>query len=116
MNNPCFWQIAKIAVETCGAETYFNWAIFISKNGKLIDRSSIWRKMKQLCRAANVKGSKVFPHNLRKLFAQTFYDIEINVAKLADILGHSSVNIMRVYILTTGVEHRRKNEQLDFGI
>ena len=86
--------------------------IFIGKSGKSLDRSSIWRQMKQLCKAAGVKESKVFPHNLRKLFARTFYGIEKDIAKLADILGHSSINTTRIYIMTTGIEHRRKIERL----
>lgn len=91
-------------------------AIFIGKSGKPMDRSSIWRQMKQLCKAAGVKESKVFPHNLRKLFARTFYSIEKDIAKLADILGHSNINTTRIYILTTGVEHRRKIERLGLVI
>lgn len=86
--------------------------IFRGKSGKPLDRSSIWRQMKQLCKAAGVKESKVFPHNLRKLFARTFYGIEKDIAKLADILGHSSINTTRIYIMTTGVEHRKKIERL----
>ena len=72
--------------------------------------------MKKLCKAAGVAPTKVFPHNLRKLFARTFYGIEKDVAKLADILGHSSINTTRIYIMTTGVEHRRKLEQLGLVI
>lgn len=87
-------------------------AVFLGKSGKPLDRSSIWRQMKQLCKAAGVKESKVFPHNLRKLFARTFYGIEKDIAKLADILGHSSINTTRIYIMTTGTEHRRKIERL----
>lgn len=87
-------------------------AVFLGKSGKSLDRSSIWRQMKQLCKAAGVKESKVFPHNLRKLFARTFYGIEKDIAKLADILGHSSINTTRIYIMTTGIEHRRKIERL----
>ena len=86
--------------------------IFVGRNGKPLDRSSIWRQMKQLCKAAGVKESKVFPHNLRKLFARTFYGIEKDIAKLADILGHSSINTTRIYIMTTGREHCRKIERL----
>lgn len=86
--------------------------IFVGKSGKPLDRSNIWRQMKQLCQAAGVKESKVFPHNLRKLFARTFYGIEKDIAKLADILGHSSINTTRIYIMSTGVEHRRKIERL----
>jgi len=91
-------------------------AIFMGRNGRPLDRSSIWRQMKQLCRAAGVAPSKVFPHNLRKLFARTFYGIEKDIAKLADILGHSSINTTRIYIMTTGTEHRRKIERLGLVI
>lgn len=91
-------------------------AIFIGRNGKALDRSCIWRKMKQLCKEAGVKETKVFPHNLRKLFARTFYGIEKDIAKLADILGHSSINTTRIYIMTTGTEHRRKIERLGLVI
>ncbi len=87
-------------------------AIFITRSGKPLNRSSIWRQMKQLCEAAGVRASKVFPHNLRKLFARTFYGIEKDIAKLADILGHSSINTTRIYIMSTGTEHRRKIERL----
>ncbi|MBQ8620743.1 MAG: tyrosine-type recombinase/integrase [Oscillospiraceae bacterium] len=90
--------------------------IFVDKRGRPLDRSSIWRQMKQLCKSAGVKESKVFPHNLRKLFARTFYGIEKDIAKLADILGHSSINTTRIYIMTTGVEHRRKIERLGLVI
>lgn len=86
--------------------------IFITKKGKPMDRSNIWAQMKRLCVAAKVNPSKVFPHNLRKLFARTFYGIEKDIAKLADILGHSSINTTRIYIMTTGTEHRRKIERL----
>ena len=87
-------------------------AIFVGKTGTPLDRSSIWRAMKQLCKVAGVKESKVFPHNLRKLFARTFYGIEKDIAKLADILGHSSIDTTRIYIMSTGTEHRRKIERL----
>lgn len=86
--------------------------IFVGKNGKPLDRSSIWRQMKLLCKKAGVKESKVFPHNLRKLFARTFYNIEKDIAKLADILGHDSINTTRIYLMSTGTEHRRKIERL----
>ena len=68
--------------------------------------------MKSLCEAAGVKRSKVFPHNLRKLFARIFYGIEKDIAKLADILGHSSIDTTRIYIMSSGTEHRRKIERL----
>ena len=86
--------------------------IFVTRTGKPLDRSNIWSAMKKLCVAAGVNPSKVFPHNLRKLFARTFYGIEKDIAKLADILRHSSINTTRIYIMTTGIEHRRKSERL----
>ena len=87
-------------------------AIFVTRNGKPLDRSNIWAQMKRLCEAASVNPSKVFPHNLRKLFARTFYGIEKDIAKLADILSHSSSDTTRIYIMTTGTEHRRRIERL----
>ncbi len=77
-----------------------------------MDRSNIWRAMKKLCEKAGVSPSKVFPHNLRKLFARTFYRREKDIAKLADILGHSNINTTRIYIMATEIEHRRKIENL----
>lgn len=90
--------------------------IFRTKGGKPVNRSNIWSDMKKLCKAANVNPAKVFPHNLRKLFACTFYQLEKDIAKLADILGHSSINTTRIYIMTTGREHRRKIERLGLVI
>ena len=86
--------------------------IFINSKGQSLSRGSIWAQMKALCKKAGVQASKVFPHNLRKLFARTFYTMEKDIAKLADILGHSSINTTRIYIITTGTEHRRKIERL----
>lgn len=87
-------------------------AVFITRNGRPLSRSNIWAQMKKLCKTAGVRESKVFPHNLRKLFARTFYMFEKDIAKLADILGHNSIDTTRIYIMTTGTEHRRKIEQL----
>ena len=87
-------------------------AVFITKSGKPMNRSNIWREMKNLCTQAGVSSEKVFPHNLRHLFARTFYGIEKDIAKLADILGHSSINTTRIYIITTGAEHKRKMESM----
>ena len=87
-------------------------AIFITRNGKPMSRTNIWREMKSLCERAGVNPQKVFPHNLRHLFARTFYGIEKDIAKLADILGHSSINTTRIYIITTGNEHRQRMENM----
>lgn len=86
--------------------------IFITKTGRPIDRTNIWREMKALCKDAYVDPQKVFPHNLRHLFARMFYSLEKDIAKLADILGHSSINTTRIYIISTGVEHRRYMEKM----
>lgn len=86
--------------------------IFVTRTGKPISRTNIWREMKALCVEANVNPQKVFPHNLRHLFARVFYGIEKDIAKLADILGHSSINTTRIYIISTGMEHRRRMENM----
>lgn len=85
-------------------------SVFITRGGRPIGRQAIWREMKGLCARARVAPGKVFPHNLRHLFARTFYSLERDIAKLADILGHASINTTRIYIVTTGEEHRRKLE------
>ena len=81
--------------------------IFVTRTGKAVNRTNVWRDMKNLCKDAGVKPEKVFPHNLRHLFARTFYNIDKDIAKLADILGHSSIDTTRIYIISTGAEHRR---------
>lgn len=80
-------------------------AIFITRTGKPLNRSNVWREMKALCRKANVAPEKVFPHNLRHLFARTFYSMERDIVRLADLLGHSSINTTRIYTIETGREH-----------
>lgn len=87
-------------------------AVFITRNGKPIDRSNIWRDMKALCESADVEPGKVFPHNLRHLFARTYYSLEKDLSRLADILGHSSVNTTRVYTMESGVVHARQMDRL----
>lgn len=86
--------------------------IFVTRTGKAISRTNIWREMKNLCEQANVNPQKVFPHNLRHLFARVFYGIEKDIAKLADILGHSSISTTRIYIVSTGTEHRKRMENM----
>ena len=87
-------------------------AVFVTRNGNPLDRSNIWSDMKKLCKTANVSEKKVFPHNLRHLFARTYYSIQKDVVRLADILGHSSVNTTRIYTMETGIIHRRQIEKL----
>lgn len=87
--------------------------VFVTRSGNCLDRSNVWAKMKRLCAAANVESHKVYPHNLRKLFARTFYTREKDIALLADILGHGSIETTRIYIMSTGKEHRQKIEHLN---
>lgn len=86
--------------------------IFRGKGGKELSRFQIWKRMKMLAKKAGITGKKVFPHNLRHLFAVSFYQATHDVVKLADLLGHSSVNTTRIYLLTTGREHTKTIEQL----
>lgn len=87
--------------------------IFVTRNGKGISRRQIWAEMKSLCKKAGVAASKVFPHNLRHLFARTYYRACRDVAKLADLLGHSSIETTRIYLISTGAEHARQLERLN---
>ena len=84
--------------------------IFVTRSGRPVSRTAVWRQLKGLCRQAQVPPQKVFPHNLRHLFARVFYAIEKDIAKLADVLGHASINTTRIYVATTGAEHRRHME------
>ena len=86
--------------------------IFLTRNGTGLSRRQIWAEMKAICRAAGVAASKVFPHNLRHLFARTFYRVTRDVAKLADVLGHSSIETTRIYLISTGAEHENLLNQL----
>ena len=86
--------------------------VFLTRTGNSLSRKQIWAEMKALCQAAGVPASRVFPHNLRHLFARAFYRACRDVAKLADVLGHSSVETTRIYLLSTGAEHARYLEGL----
>ncbi len=86
--------------------------IFLTRSGRGISRKQIWADMKRLCQKAGVEATKVFPHNLRHLFATAFYRASRDIAKLADVLGHSSVETTRIYLITTGTEHIRQLDRL----
>ena len=86
--------------------------IFLTRNGKGLTRRQIWAEMKALSGQAGVAATKVFPHNLRHLFARSFYRCSRDVAKLADVLGHSSIETTRIYLISSGVEHARQLERL----
>lgn len=87
-------------------------SVFVSRTGNPLDRSNIWTDIKKLCEAAGVSKDKVFPHNLRHLFARTYYSLQKDIVRLADILGHSSVNTTRIYTMETGEVHMRQIERL----
>ncbi len=87
-------------------------SVFITKTGKPLDRSNIWAEMKKLCGKAGVDKKKVFPHNLRHLFARVYYSREKDIVRLADILGHSSINTTRIYTMESGDMHRRQIERM----
>ena len=99
-------KLLKYAQKTASGE------IFLTRSGKGISRRQIWREMKSLCEKAGVAPSKVFPHNLRHLFATVFYRACRDIVKLADILGHSSINTTRIYLMSSGAEHARQLEKL----
>lgn len=87
-------------------------SVFVTKTGKPIDRSNVWSDMKCLCESAGVNKEKVFPHNLRHLFARTYYSLQKDISRLADILGHTNVNTTRIYTMETGIVHRKQIEKL----
>ena len=87
-------------------------SVFQTKSGKPINRSNVWRMLKNLCESAGVAKDKVFPHNFRHLFARTFYSLQKDVVRLADILGHSNINTTRIYTMESGAEHRKQLQKL----
>lgn len=105
-------KLRKLLLNYSGREGIASGTVFITKSGKPLDRSNIWKMMKGLCEAAHVDSRKVFPHNLRHLFARCFYGIDKDIAKLADVLGHSSINTTRIYIISSGQEHRKQMESM----
>ena len=105
-------QLCQILKQYIKEQKIKSGAVFVTKNGNPLDRSNIWSDMKKLCKAANVSEKKVFPHNLRHLFARTYYSLQKDIVRLADILGHSSVNTTRIYTMETGEVHRKQIQKL----
>ncbi len=105
-------QLCQILKQYAKEQKIKSGPVFITKNGNPLDRSNIWSDMKKLCKAANVSEKKVFPHNLRHLFARTYYSLQKDIVRLADILGHSNVNTTRIYTMETGEIHRRQIQKL----
>ena len=105
-------NLCKILKEYAKEEIIQNGSIFTTKTGKPINRRNVWADMKKLCETANVARTKVFPHNLRHLFARTFYSQQKDIVRLADLLGHSSVNTTRIYTIESGNKHKRIIQRL----
>ena len=105
-------ELCKMLTEYAKRQKITSGPVFVTKTGKPLDRSAIWKMMKALCESAGVDRDKVFPHNLRHLFARTYYSIQKDIVRLADILGHSSVNTTRIYTMETGDVHRRQIQKL----
>ena len=101
-------QLIRKLLEYAGEQNISSGGIFMTRNGKNLSRRQIWAEMKKLCADAGVESSKVFPHNLRHLFAKTFYQAHGDIVRLADVLGHSSIDTTRIYLLSTGAEHVRQ--------
>lgn len=105
-------ELCRMLTEYAKTQKITSGSVFVTKTGKPLDRSTIWKMMKALCESARVSKFKVFPHNLRHLFARTFYTLQKDIVRLADILGHSSVNTTRIYTMETGEIHRRQIQKL----
>ena len=105
-------KLCRMLVNFAKQEKIQKGTVFVTKNGNPLDRSNIWSDMKKLCEDAHVNKSKVFPHNLRHLFARVYYSIQKDIVRLADILGHASINTTRIYTMETGEVHRRQIEKL----
>lgn len=105
-------ELCKMLMRYIKERNIISGPVFVTRNGRPLDRSNIWRLMKNLCDDAGVSKNKVFPHNLRHLFARTYYSIEKDIVRLADILGHSSVNTTRIYTMENGEIHRQQIQKL----
>ncbi|MBR2310756.1 MAG: tyrosine-type recombinase/integrase [Oscillospiraceae bacterium] len=105
-------KLCKILLRYAREQKITHGSIFVTASGKPLNRCNIWAEMKKLCHTAGVSREKVFPHNLRHLFARTYYSLEKDIVRLADILGHSSVNTTRIYTMESGEIHRRQIERM----
>ena len=105
-------MLCKMLKEYIKSQSIKGGAVFVSRNGKPLDRSNIWKMLKDLCKTAGVSRDKVFPHNFRHLFARTFYSLQKDIVRLADILGHSSIETTRIYTMESGTEHIKLIQKL----
>ena len=109
-------QLCMRLKEYCRVRRIRRGSVFVTRTGRALDRSNIWTMMKALCKRAGVAREKVFPHNLRHLFALTFYRKERDLDHLAAILGHSNINTTRIYVQSSGAECRQQMELLHLMI
>lgn len=105
-------KLCDLLIKYCKKKGRKTGIIFCTKNGKPLDRSNIWKDMKLLCKKAKIESEKVFPHNLRHLFARTYYKKEKDLSRLADLLGHTSVNTTKIYTMESGIEHVKQINHL----
>lgn len=105
-------KLCRLLMQYCEKRGITQGAVFVTSSGKPLDRSNLWKQMKRLCEQAKVQKNKVYPHNLRHLFARTYYNREKDLSRLADILGHSSINTTRIYTRECGAVHARQIEAL----
>ena len=105
-------QLCKMLTVYINSRNINSGCVFITKTGKPLSRSNIWNDMKKLCEIAGISKEKVFPHNLRHLFARTYYAAQKDIVRLADVLGHTSINTTRIYTIETGNVHRRQIQKL----
>ncbi len=106
-------KLCKILNDYIKSQNIKSGCVFITRTGKPLDRTNIWKDLKKLCESANVPKSKVFPHNFRHLFARTYYSLEKDISRLADILGHSSVDTTRIYTIENGTVHKQQLQRMD---
>lgn len=109
-------KLRNVLIQYAKEQKIISGPIFVTKTGKALNRSNIWRDMKNLCISAGVSSEKVFPHNLRHLFARTYYTLEKDLFRLADILGHSNVNTTRIYTMESGAVHAKQIEHMSLVI
>lgn len=105
-------KLCRRLLNYAGRQGIVSGEIFLTRNGGRLSRKQVWREMKELCRYAGVEETRVFPHNLRHLFAKAYYKVSGDIVKLADMLGHSSVETTRIYLRTSGKEHMRYLESM----